>query len=161
MIEQSEEQQELHCEAAKALKGSDRRIYMARVVKLLGRGGKAYVWKHFGWAKETVNKGTHELDSGIVVIDNFAARGRNSVEQKLPQFLDDLRELADKHSQTDPTFKTTRIFTRLTSKEARKQLIAQKGYTDEELPCEETIRKKLNSLGYCLRAVKKSKPKKK
>jgi hypothetical protein len=34
-------------------------------------------------------------------------------------------------------------------------LIEEKGYTDSELPSEETIRVKLNELGYGLKRVKK------
>lgn len=67
----------------------------------------------------------------------------------------------DEQSQTDPTFKTTRLFTRISAAEVRKQLILQKGYSDEELPCEETIRVKINELGYRLKSVQKSRPKKK
>jgi hypothetical protein len=40
-------------------------------------------------------------------------------------------------------------------------LISQKGYSDEELPTEETIRRRLNELGYSLKKVSKTKPKKK
>lgn len=160
MIEMSEEERELHRETAKALKGSDRRIYMARVVKKLGWGGKAFVWRNFGWAKETVNKGIHELESGIRIIDNFSARGRKPSEHHLPNLLDDIQSIVDSQSQTDPTFQTTRLFTRLTAAEVRKQLLEQKQYTDEQLPCERTIREKLNQLGYRLRKVKKSQPKK-
>jgi len=67
----------------------------------------------------------------------------------------------DGQSQTDPSFKTTRLYTRLSAAAVRQALIAQKGYTDEELPSEETIRVKLNALGYTLRSVKKSQPQKK
>jgi hypothetical protein len=42
----------------------------------------------------------------------------------------------------------------------RQALIEQKGYKDEQLPTEETIRVKLNQLGYRLRAVQKSRPQK-
>ena len=49
----------------------------------------------------------------------------------------------------------------MTSKEVRNQLIIQKEYSDEELPTEETIRKRLNELGYSLKKVEKVKPKKK
>jgi hypothetical protein len=37
----------------------------------------------------------------------------------------------------------------------RQQLIDEKGYTDEALPTEQTIRSKLNELGYSLKRVKK------
>ena len=66
----------------------------------------------------------------------------------------------DGQSQTDPTFQSQRLYTRLTAKEIRRQLIEQKGYSDEELPSEETIRLRINELGYRLRAVRKSQPKK-
>jgi hypothetical protein len=42
----------------------------------------------------------------------------------------------------------------------RRQLIAQKGYTDAALPTERTIRTKLNHLGYHPSRVAKAKPKK-
>ncbi len=42
----------------------------------------------------------------------------------------------------------------------RQALITQKGYTEEEVPSEETIRVKLNALGYTVRSVKKSQPQK-
>jgi len=43
----------------------------------------------------------------------------------------------------------------------RRQLLAQKGYTDEALPTEETIARKLNDLGYYPKKVTKSQPQKK
>ena len=78
----------------------------------------------------------------------------------MPNLQNDIRNIVDGESQTDPTFKTTELFTRMTSKEVRNQLIAQKGYSDDELPTEETIRKRLNELGYSLKKVTKVKPKK-
>jgi hypothetical protein len=72
--------------------------------------------------------------------------------------LDDIVEIADQFSQTDPTFRTTRLFTRLTAAQMRTQLIETKGYSEAELPCEETIRTKLNALGYGSKRVKKVNP---
>jgi len=42
----------------------------------------------------------------------------------------------------------------------RRQLIAQKGYSDEQLPTVETIGTKLNQLGYYPKKVAKSQPQK-
>jgi len=67
----------------------------------------------------------------------------------------------DSQSQADPQFRTNRLYTRLTAAEVRRQLLAQKGYTDEELPTEETIARKLNGLGYYPKKVAKSQPQKK
>ncbi len=49
----------------------------------------------------------------------------------------------------------------MTANEVRRQLIKQFGYSDEELPSAETIRRRLNDLGYTLKRVLKTKPVKK
>jgi len=154
-------EQEIYIETAKILKSSDRRIFMARVVKALGHGGQIYAERIFHWSRNTITKGMQELESGVRIVDDFSSRGRKRLEEKLPKLLQDIKEIVDGESQTDPTFKTTELFTRITSKEVRNQLIIQKGYTDDELPTEETIRKRLNELGYSLKKVSKVKPKKK
>lgn len=160
MNELTSELKEAYIETAKTLKGSDRRVFMARIVKSLGRGGQSYAERQLGWHRGTIRKGTRELNSGVRIVDNFSARGRKPAEAHLPQLLDDIRAIVDSQSQTDPTFRTTRLYTRLSAAEVRRQLIAQKGYTDEELPCEATISAKLNALGYRLRQVQKSRPQK-
>jgi hypothetical protein len=101
-----------------------------------------------------------ELSSGVAIEDHFAGRGRSKAEEKLPHLLEDLSAIVDGQSQSDPTFQRVRLYTRLSAAEVRRQLIQQKGYADEELPGEETIRVKLNQLGYKLRAVQKSRPQK-
>jgi len=154
-------EEELYKETAKILKGTERRVFMARVVKTLGHGGQYYVEREFHWNHETIKKGKQELETGEPIVDNFSARGRKTVEEELPNLLIDIKSIADGEAQTDPTFKTTELFIRITSKEVRNQLIIQKGYSDEELPTEETIRKRLNELGYSLKKVEKVKPKKK
>jgi len=148
-------------ETAKTLKGSTRRLFMARVVKSLGKGGQRRAEIELRWNRRTIRKGTHELESGFRCYDNFASRGRKPVEQHLPNLLTDIKAIAEAESQTDPTFKTTRLYIRLSAAAVREQLIKQKGYSHEELPCEDTIRTKLNELGYHPKKVKKSQPLKK
>ena len=160
ILELRDELKATYIETAKTLKGSDRRIFMARIVRSLGYGGQSKAERELGWCRNTILKGTNELDSGVRIVDNFSARGRKKAEEKLPNLLLDIQAIVDGQSQTDPTFQTTRLYTRLSASEVRKQLIVQKGYTDKELPTEETIRVKLNALGYKLRAVQKSRPKK-
>jgi hypothetical protein len=152
---------ELFKSIAKMLKGSPHRIFMAKVVKLLGKGGQRRAEEELKWNRITVRKGMHELESGFACLDAFSARGRKRAEEHLPHLLDDIKSIVDEQSQADPTFKTTRLYTSMTAKEVRKQLILQKGYTDEELPTEETIRVKLNELGYQLRSIRKCQPLKK
>ncbi len=148
-------------ETAKALKGSTRRVFMAQVVKALGKGGQRRAEIELGWHRRTIRKGTHEFESGFRCYDNFSARGRKPVEHHLPNLLTDIKAIAEAESQTDPTFKTTRLYIRLSAAEVRNQLIKQKDYSEEELPCEDTIRTKLNELGYHPKKVKKSQPLKK
>src|SRR5258708_7647015 len=117
-----------------ALKGRQKRLFMARTVKAMGRGGQRWAEAHLGWSRVTIRKGMHELDSGLTCLDAFAARGRRPVEDHLPHLLDDIKDIADAQSQTDPKFQTRRLFTRISAAEVRRQLIATKGYTDEQLP---------------------------
>lgn len=148
-------EKEMYIETAKELKGHARRVYMARVVKVLGRGGQTYAEREFGWARKTIRKGTRELETGLICYDNFAARGRKRAEEHLPNLLEDIKTIADRHSQTDPKFQSTRLYLRLSAASVRQQLIEQQGYSDEQLPSEETIRVKLNKLGYHLKRVKR------
>jgi len=147
--------------AADRMTGSARRVFMAKTVKVLGRGGQRWAERELGWNRGTVRKGTHELESGFECVDAFNARGRKRAEAHLPNLLDDIEAIVSPHSQADPTFKTIRLYTRITAKEVRKQLLEQKGYSDEELPTVRTINTKLNQLDYCLKRVAKSVPLKK
>lgn len=145
---------------ASSLKGSDRRLFFARTVCVLGPGGQRLAERQLGWSRGTIRKGMHELTSGIRCVDYFSGRGRPRAEERLPQLLADIRVLVDGQSQTDPSFQSQRLYTRLTAAQVRQQLLLQKGYVDQELPSVETIRRKLHQLGYHLRKVAKCKPKK-
>ncbi len=151
----------LFIDTAKNLKGSHRRLFMAEVVKAIGRGGQSLAEREMGWNRGTIRKATRELEAGQEVQDNVSARGRKPAEHHLPHLLEDIQSIVEQQSQTDPTFRTTRLYTRLSAAEVRDQLILQKGYTDQEVPSQETIRVKLNALDYKLRPVRKSLPKKK
>jgi hypothetical protein len=147
-------------ETAQMLTGSARRLFMARTVTELGPGGQRHAERELGWNRQTIRKGRHELESGCICLDNFAARGRKRAEDRLPNLLTDLAALVDSQSQADPHFRTKRLYTRLDAAEVRRQLITQKGYTDAELPTVQTITTKLNALGYYPQKVAKSEPKK-
>ncbi len=151
----------LYIETAKTLSGSHRRLFLARAVKSLGRGGQRLAEAQLGWDRKTIRKGTHELLTGIRCHDNFKARGRKPAEDHLPNLLSDIETIVSAQCQTNATFATDRLYTRLSAAEVRRQLISQNGYTSQQLPSEETIRVKLNSLGYRLRSVEKSRPQKK
>jgi hypothetical protein len=147
-------------EAARALKGSERRRFLARTVEELGPGGQRRAERELGWSRVTIRKGQRELGSGFACVDAFALRGRKRAEVHLLNLLADLEAIVGGQSQADPTFRTTRLYTRLTAGEVRRQLIAQKGYADAELPCVQTIGAKLNALGYYPQRVAKTQPQK-
>ena len=130
----SEEEQAAYIEAAIALKGGHRRQFMARIVNTLGYGGQSWAESELGWDRGTIRKGQQELAAGVLPQPNPGGPGRPRVEQRLPNLLRDIKTLADAQSQTDPTFKTTRLYTRLTACAARQVLIEQFGYTDAQLP---------------------------
>lgn len=147
-------------QTAASLRGFDRRLFMARTVRLLGTDGQRLAERELGWNRVTVRKGTHELNTGIRCVEAFPRRGRKRAEEYLPGLLDDIRSIVDSQSQTDPTFHTQRLYTRLSAAEVRRQLVLQKGHADASLPSEETIRRKMHAAGYSLRQVAKCLPKK-
>ena len=64
IIELTENLKYLYIKTAKKLKGSDRRQFMAEVVKGLGIGGQTLVERELGWNRRTIRKGMQELESG-------------------------------------------------------------------------------------------------
>ena len=160
-MELTDDLKAIFIETAEQLQGWARRTFIAEVVNLMGRGGQRQAESELGWCRDTIRKGQQELEGGFGYIDHCWKRGRKPAEEHLPNLLDDINDIADAQSQTDPTFKTTRLYTRLSATEVRQQLIEQKGYSDDDLPTAETIRVKLNQLGYQLKSVQKSRPKKK
>jgi hypothetical protein len=93
--------------------------------------------------------------------DNFSGRGRKRIEHHLPNINDDIRDIVEPRCQTDPTFRSTAMYSPITAANVRKRLIEEKGYSDEELPGRKTISNKLNELGFKLKKVQKCRPKKK
>lgn len=147
-------------ETAKTLTGAARRLFMARTVKMLGYGGMQWAENELGWNRGTMRKGVHELESGFTCLDNASARGRKRAEEHWPHLAQDLEAIVKPQSQIDPSFKTQRLYTRLSAAAVRQQLLQQKGYVETDLPSRRTVSTQLNALGFHLRKVAKSKPKK-
>jgi Rhodopirellula transposase DDE domain len=159
-VELTEEVKELLIKTAKELKGSACRLFMARTVRALGKGGQRRAEKELGWDRGLIRKGEHELKSGIVCADAFNQRGRRRSEEHLPNLLKDITAIVDGQSQADPHLRRARLYTRLTAAEVRRQLITTYHYTDAQLPTTATITTKLNELGYTLKKVAKTQPQK-
>jgi Rhodopirellula transposase DDE domain/Bacterial regulatory protein, Fis family len=159
-METSQELKETLNETRAKLSGYERRRFMAQIVEHMFGGNQTQAEKILGWNRKTLRKALSELRGEFCYIDHYHLRGRKPIEEHLPQLLEDICAIVDGQSQTDPTFRTTRLFTRLSAAEVRRQLIEQKGYSDDELPSEATISAKLNQLGYRLQNVQKSRPQK-
>lgn len=147
--------------AAKKLTGYKRRAFQAQTTLDLLAGNARQAERVFGWGRKTVAKGLHERQSGLRCWDAYQARGNKPTEEKSPQLAADIADIVDPKSQAEPRFRTTLAYTRITAKAVRAALIAEKGYTAEELPGERTMNNILKRLGYCLRRVEKTKPVKK
>lgn len=156
----SDSLKQLYQETAEQLKGSARRQFMAKVVREMGVGGQTRAEQKLGWNRGTIRKGMQELRSGLSIVDAFALRGRKPVEAHLPHLRSDIQAIVEPHSQADPTLKSPRLYTRISAAAVRRQLMVQKGYSDEELPSQEVIRQRLNQMGYRLRRVAKTQPQK-
>ena len=148
---------ELLEETIKNLNGNQRRIFMAKTVNTLGPGGQREAERKLGWSRGTIRKGQKELQTGTIKEDNFSARGRKKTEEKLPNLLEDIKSIVKPKTQTDPTFKTTKMYTPVTAKAVRKKL-KEKGYKKKNLPSLRTINNKVNALGFRLRKINKDRP---
>lgn len=131
---------------------------MASVVNLLGRGGQRLVESILGWNRKTIRKGQEEIESGVEIADRFHDRGRKRIEHYLPNLLKDIQDIVNPISQTDPTFRSTRIYSPLTVKGIMRRLVEDKLYKPSELPVERTISNKLSDLNIRPQRVKKCKP---
>ena len=147
--------------AAKRLRGHQRRLFLAEVTLELCDGNTRQAERRFGWGRDTVTKGLHELQQGIRCLENFSARGRPRWEEEQPQRAQDIRALVEPHTQADPELKSERRYTNLTAKELRQQLQGRMGYAEQDLPGERSLRDILNRMGYRLKRIRKAKPLKK
>jgi hypothetical protein len=157
----TEEMRGLVVRTANAMaQGVARRRYLADTITSLDLGQRE-AQELFGWGRDTIRKALHEQRSGISCYDAFCQRGRKPAEHRLPRLLGDIRDLVQEQCQTDGTFKTTRLYCRLSVAAVRRQLIARKGYSNKELPTIQTLTTKMNGLGFRLRKVAKCRPQKK
>ena len=123
-MELVEEVKELLLQTAKALKGSEKRLFMARTVRALGKGGKTMAQRELGWNRRTIRKGEHELESGSCAWMPSRYGGESAVKSTCPTYsrisqpswMDKVKPI---HNAS-----TNRLYTRLTATEVRRQLIA-------------------------------------
>ena len=149
--------------AAKQLRGSSRRMFLAEVCETLCEGNSRRTESRFGWGRETVEKGMTErarTEEERAAQPSSGNQGRKRWEELHPQLAVDIRLIVEPHTHTDPELKTERLYTNLSAAEVREALVG-KGYREEELPSERTLRDILNRMNYRLKRIQKGKPLKK
>jgi hypothetical protein len=145
--------------ATNLLSGAARRAFQAQTVIDHCNGNLRYAKTLFGWHRETLQRAFLEKEMGKPIPDK-KGRGRKSLTEHMPSLQADIRELVDPNTQTHPTFENTFRYTRMTAKAVLEALVREKGYTKKQLPALSTMRELLNKMGYRLRRVQKTKPKK-
>ena len=143
----TQKQMEMMERTKSMLRGRDRRLFMGSVAKAHGRGAAMFLHHQLGWDPMTLRKGLRELDGTEVPPEALRKRGRKRAEDKLPGLEAHLRAMGEGSSQTDPTFRTTQLYRRLTGADARRRLIEDHGYKPDEVPSERSLRRKLSALG--------------
>ena len=147
--------------AARKMKGAARRGFQAEMCLKYCEGNARYGETLWGWSRHTIELGLSEKRSGIICVGaQSMCSGTKKWEEKQPLAAQRLKEIAEAHSQQDPSFKTSIAYTRLTASEAISQLRGQ-GFSSEQIPAPSTMAVILNRMGYRLRKVLKAKPQKK
>lgn len=148
--------------AASQMRGTQRRQFLAQVCQELCDGNARQAEERFGWGRETITKGMAERQADPIELkarksDN---RGKKRSEEQNPQLAIDIRLIVEPHTQTDPELKSERLYTNLSAAEVREALL-ERGYSEEEVPSERTMRDILNRMNYRLKRIQKGKPLKK
>jgi hypothetical protein len=148
--------------AAREMKGKQRRMFLAQVCEALCDGSPRKTEERFGWGRETVAKGLRDQDRSEPQFSESATsrRGRQRSEDRNPQLSIDIRLIVEPHTHPDPELKTERQYTNLSAAEVRQALL-ERGYQEDQLPSERTIRDILNRMNYRLKRIQKGKPLKK
>jgi hypothetical protein len=147
--------------AAELLTGPERRIFIGKATTEHFSGSPRLAERVLGWGRATIIKGMREVHSGITCIDDYRARGNIRSEVKNKDLERDIRLIAERRSQADPSLKSDRVYTKITSRFVANTLKDEMNYSSEEIPCDNTIGNILNRLGYNLKRVQKTKPLKK
>jgi DDE family transposase len=143
------------------LTGHQRRLFQAQVCLTLCDSNPRQAERRFGWGRQTVQQGLHELQSGVRCLENFPARGRLRSEEQNPQLARDIQAIVEPQSYADPELTSARRYSNLTAAEVLTALQTTNGYRAEDLPSERTMRDILNRMNYRLKRIQKGKPRRK
>lgn len=142
-------------DAGKKLTGEKKRAFMAQVAKDYFNGSPRNAETHMGWSRKAVQRGLAEMKAGKKIVNQIETRGRKKTEEKLPNIVQDIEDLIEGASQTDPKFQSTFAYVKLSGRTIMEKLIEEKGYQEEDLPSRQNLGDVLNRMGYRLKKHKK------
>ncbi len=142
--------------AAKSLSKSDKRKFMWEICLNHFWGSARKTETVMWWKRKTVKLWIHELKTGIECLWLYKNRWVKRIEDKNPKLKEDILKIVDRDSQTDPSFKTTLLYSRISAATVLKKLQEEFGYSKAELPCISTMWNILNRLWYNQKKLKKS-----
>ena len=132
-------------QAARLLTGPERRRFQAQVTLDYLDGNARRAERVFGWGRQTVELGLHELRTGITCLDRFIDRGRRPIEVRNPGIIPVLEKLIEGEIGGDPT--SEKKWVRCSLSHLSKQLKAE-GYQ----ACPHTVRDLLKRRGFSLKS---------
>ena len=145
--------------AASQMTGIQRRSFLAEVCRKLCDGSTWQAERRFGWGGDTIAKGIEEqkLEPGGVATRKSGNTGKKRSEDQIPQLAIDIRVIVEPHTHTDPELKTDWRNTNLSAAEVRQPLL-DRGYSEQVLPSERTMRDILNQMNDRRKRIRKGKP---
>jgi len=138
----------------------DRRQAMADATQTLLDGKPRVAEAVFGWNRATVELGIHELQTGIICVNDLSKRRKPKTEEKYPHLLADLRTITEANSQAQSHLRTDFTYTNMTATSVRSALL-EKGWTEATVPTLRTLTNIMNRQNYKLRRVTKTQVQKK
>jgi hypothetical protein len=93
-MEGIEKYEALLVSGARRLTGWRRREFIAEVTRELCGGNPRVAERRFGWGRETVQKGLHEWDYQVHLVEHFSRRGRKRGEEQAPELAAAIRAIA-------------------------------------------------------------------
>jgi hypothetical protein len=138
----------------------ERRPAMADATQTLLKGKPRVAETVFGWGRANVALGLHELQTGLVCVNDLSKRRKPKTEEKYPQLVVALRAITEAKSQAHSHLRTDFTYTNMTAPAVRSALLEQ-GWPAATVPTARTLSNILNRQNYRLRRVTKTQVQKK
>lgn len=102
-----------------------RRQAMGDVALTILDGKPRIAEEEFGWSRSSVAVGIHEFRSEIVCANYISGRCKPKSEAKVPELLDDIRNIMKPSSHAEPRLRATLLYTNMTAQSVYDALIAE------------------------------------